>query len=197
MMDLSQASINTAGAYVRVNGYYPFSLGAQPYQGRLPVVRLGGHREGKETGWQCAVREVHEEIHLHIQPLTPQVTYFLPDGDQPQAELEAIPLEAGTGGDPAPCLVVAYHRQDQLLLSLMYLAQAQGNPRPFSEVKGLLLLREEEIHRICRSSITLEQYLHDGGKAIFEHDYDRSMLLEPFLQLRILSRILLAHNDPA
>jgi hypothetical protein len=79
---------------------------------------------------------------------------------------------------------------EQVHLSLMYLAQAEGIPTPSSEVKGLLLLREEDIHRLYRESVTLEQYLHWGGRAILNAKFDTSLFLEPFAQLRLLSRIL-------
>lgn len=43
---LQNAIVNTAGAYVCIDGYFLFTIGIRPYQGRIPVVRLGGHREG-------------------------------------------------------------------------------------------------------------------------------------------------------
>ena len=61
VIDLQKARINTAGAYVCIDGYYLFALGIRPYNGHIPIVRLGGHREGHETGWQCAVREAYKE----------------------------------------------------------------------------------------------------------------------------------------
>jgi hypothetical protein len=64
MMDLQNARINTAGAYVCIQGYYLFAIGIRPHNRHIPVVRLGGHREEHETGWQCAVREVYEEANL-------------------------------------------------------------------------------------------------------------------------------------
>ena len=75
MIDLQNTRINTAGAYVCIDGLYLFAIGIKPHNSHIPIVRLGGHREGQETGWQCAVREVYEEANLHIQPLVPQTTY--------------------------------------------------------------------------------------------------------------------------
>lgn len=54
--ELQLARINTAGAYVCIDGLYPFAIGIRPHNGQIPIVRLGGHREEHETGWQCAVR---------------------------------------------------------------------------------------------------------------------------------------------
>lgn len=54
--ELQLARINTAGAYVCIDGLYPFAIGIRPHYGQIPIVRLGGHREEHETGWQCAVR---------------------------------------------------------------------------------------------------------------------------------------------
>ena len=77
------------------------------------------------------------------------------------------------------------------MLSLMYLAQADRLPIPSSEVKGLLLLDKKDIHRLCREPITLGQYLKNGGKALLNYEYDRGLVLEPFIQLQLLSRMIL------
>lgn len=166
----------------------------QPYKGCIPVVRLGGHREGDETGWQCAFREVFEETHLEITPLASPITYLLPNGDIPEGDLEQIHWQGELAKDPNPFLVVVYQRENMELLSLMYLAQATDQPSPSSEVKGLLLLKEEEIHRLCHESITLGEYIGCGGTAFMDYEFDQNLYLEPFLQLRLLSRILMARR---
>ena len=189
MLDPNNAKLLTAGAYVTIDHLYPFQIGLKPHNGNYPVVRLGGHIEGNETGWQCAVREVYEEANLHIQSLTPPFT-FLSDGDHIETDLKGIQWPHETGQEPIPLLVVAYRREGKILLSLMYLAHAEGPPTPSSEIKGLLLLDREAIHRLCQESLTLEQYLRRGGKAILNDEFDLGLTLEPFAQLRLLSRIL-------
>lgn len=189
--DIQGARINTAGAYVCIDGLYPFVLGWRPNHGRIPVVRLGGHREEGESGWQCARRETYEEAGLKIKPLTPRRTY-LTDWDHSEAGLKEMRWEHQTGQEPLPLLAVTYHREGQTTLSLMYLAQANELPAPSSEVKGLLLLDEENIHRLCRERLTLEGYLSSGGKAILKGEFDHNLILEPFIQLRLLSQILMA-----
>ena len=189
MVDIQNATINTVGAYVCINGLYPFAIGIQPHNGRIPVVRLGGHREEHETGWQCAVREVYEEANLQIEPLLPQTTY-LSDWDHIETELQEIQWQHKIEQESIPILVVTYRGEDKMHLSLMYLAHAKGLPTPSSEVKGLLLLKKEEIHSLCQEPLTLEQYLSRGGKAILNAEFDTRLVLEPFAQLRLLSRIL-------
>ncbi len=190
MIDLHDVRINTAGAYVLAQGYYPFAIGEKLYQGRLPLIRLGGHREEAETGWQCAAREVYEEASLHITPLIPPATYLV-DGDRHlEADLQEIPWEHPDDLGIIPYLVAWYQREGKLLLSLMYLAQADRLPVPSSEVQGLLLLDEEKVHWLCRAPHTLAEYLTTGGKAILDGDFDQSLILEPFTQLRLLSRLL-------
>ncbi len=193
-IEIQKARISAAGAFICINGLYLFALGTQPYNGRTPVYRLGGHREGHETSWECAVREVYEETGLQISPLAPATTYLLPDGDHTDAELKRIRWQHETEQEHTPMLVVAYRREGEILLSLMYLAQTDGFPTPSSEVKGLLLLEREELYRLCQEPITLEQYLCNGGKALLNHDFDKSLILEPFTQPRLLSRILLANE---
>lgn len=189
MFDIQRARITTAGAYIRVNGLYLFTIGIEPHNGHIPVVRLGGHREENETGWQCAEREVFEEAHLRIEPLLPQTTYLI-DWDNIEAEPVEIRWQHVTQQEPVPLLVVTYQRDEKMTLSLMYLAHAEGIPIPSSEVKGLLLLDESDIHRLCQEPITLQAFLNNGCKAIMKDEFDTSLVLEPFVQLRLLSRIL-------
>jgi hypothetical protein len=77
----------------------------------------------------------------------------------------------------------------------MYLAQAEEIPTPSAEVKGLLLLEEAEIHRLCQIPMTLKQYLNSGGQAILRDKFDINLVLEPFAQLRLLSRILRVQRE--
>jgi 8-oxo-dGTP pyrophosphatase MutT (NUDIX family) len=191
MLDIQSAITNTAGAYVRINGLFVFAIGIKPFNGHIPVVRLGGHREGNETGWQCAVREVFEEANLQIKPFLPQATYLY-DWNKLEAEPEKIHWQHESEQEPAPFLIVRYYREGKMTLSLMYLAHAEGEPTPSSEVKGLLLLKETEIHRICQAPITLQQYLDFGGNVILKENFDMSLFLEPFAQLRLLSKLLSA-----
>jgi ADP-ribose pyrophosphatase YjhB (NUDIX family) len=194
MTDLQLAGINTAGAYVCIDGLYPFAIGIRPHNGKIPIVRLGGHREEHETGWQCAVREVYEETRLAIRPVTPQTTYLL-DWDDIDAQAQEIAWQHDIELEPVPLLVVTYCRENKTTLSLMYLAQAEGTPVPSSEVKGLLLLDPQEISRLCNEPQTLKGYLSRGGRAILKAEFDMHLFLEPFAQLRFLSRLLHVQSE--
>jgi ADP-ribose pyrophosphatase YjhB (NUDIX family) len=191
--EISNARINTAGAYVCLRGFYLFAIGIHPHHGNIPIVRLGGHREANETGWQCAVREVYEEANLHIQPLPPQRTYLSAE-DHLNTELQEIEWQNKFEQEPVPCLVVGHRQEREMILSLMYLAHAEEMPTPSSEVKGLLFLTREEIHGLCEKPQTLEGFLNSGGMAMMNAVFDKTLVLEPFLQLRLLSRIL--RKDP-
>jgi 8-oxo-dGTP pyrophosphatase MutT (NUDIX family) len=194
LIEIQNARINTAGAYVRINGYYLFAIGTKLHRGCIPIIRPGGHREEHETGWQCATRELYEEARLQIKPLLPQTTYFS-EWDQIDAEPQEIQWQCKTDQEPVPILVLAYRNESSIHLSLMYLAHANGLPQPSSEVKGLLLLKEEEIDHLCQEPVTLKQYLVKGGKAILNYEFDTSLVLEPFPQLRLLSRILSVQSE--
>ena len=193
MIDLQNTRINTAGAYVCIDGLYLFAIGIKPHNSHIPIVRLGGHREGQETGWQCALREVYEEANLHIQPLVPQTTY-VSNWDHKEIDLREVQWQNSIEQEPTPILVVTYCRQEGTHLSLMYLSHAEEIPRPSSEVRGLVFLKEEEIHRLCREPMTLEQYLRGGGRAILNAEFDTSLVLEPFAQLCLLSKILIMQS---
>jgi 8-oxo-dGTP pyrophosphatase MutT (NUDIX family) len=194
MLDIQNVRINTAGAYVCIEGFYVFAVGILPYKGRIPIVRLGGHREGNETGWQCAVREVYEEANIQIHPISPQTTH-LAEWDTRDSELQEIEWHPTSVQEPKPLLVVRYCGESDTHLSLMYLARAEGLPTPSSEVQGLVFLNRNDIHRLCTESITLEQYLDRGGKAMLNGGFDVRMDLEPFAQLRLLDKMLNVQSE--
>ena len=119
----------------------------------------------------------------------PTATY-LANGDDTEPQPQKI-IWAGEGHKECiPFLAVQYFRENQPILSLMYLAETGESPRPSSEVKGLLLMRERDIHQICEEQITLKQYLDEGGQAILDGPFDNNLLLYPFLQVRLLSWLL-------
>ena len=189
MIDIQNARVNTAGAYVTLDGMYIFAIGSKLHNNQIPVIRLGGHCEESETGWQCAEREALEEANLKIKPILPQATYIF-DWENLEKEPHYIEWRHENEQEHVPCLVIAYHREGNTTLSLMYFAYTNQTPSPSSEVKGLLLLQEDEIHRLCKEPTTLKQYLDGGGKAIMTDKFDTSLFLEPFAQLRLLSKLL-------
>jgi 8-oxo-dGTP pyrophosphatase MutT (NUDIX family) len=191
-----EARIATAGAYVLLDGYYPFVVGPKHTGDTLAVVRLGGHCEAGESAWRCAAREIYEEANLQVHPLPPPATYWL-DGAQADADIRirrgAWP--ADSANNPAPLFVASYQQAQGRQLSVMYLAHATGHPKPSAEVRGLLLLRPHDIHTIVQRPITLGQYLRAGGQAVLQDRLDEDRLLEPFLQLQALSRMLRIHQN--
>jgi len=191
VFDTHNAKINTAGAYIYVNGLYLFAIGIKPHNECIPVVRVGGHQEGCETAWECAQREALEETNLNIRPQFPESTYVY-DWDHVDNEPERIQWQPVICHEPAPFLVITHRRDKLTTLSIMYCAEAHGIPSPSSEVKGLVLLTEAEVHRQCQETVTLKEFLDTGGKAILNGNFDRNRVLEPFAQLRLLSRILTA-----
>jgi hypothetical protein len=187
-------SIDTAGAYVLVEDAYLFAIGPNHVGPTLAVFRLGGHRARDETGWACAAREVYEEAAVHIRPLSPPATYWS-DADHGITAVQAIPWSALDSSPVAPLLVVSARRGLSMHLSLMYLARAAERPTPSTEIRGLLLLRPDDVHRIAHQWLSLGAYLAAGGKAMLLDRLDEGAILEPFLQLRALSRLLQIHQN--
>ncbi len=146
MMDaLYQNQIITAGVYVQVSGCFPFQVGPSPSGKTLGVVRLGGHREGQETGWQCAVREAFEEAHLRLSPRPPPATYWVAATAETDFHQGPWPV---VSGEVAPIVVITH---PEGTLTPMYLGSSQDDPIPSTEAKGLLLLRPEHIQNSWRS----------------------------------------------
>jgi 8-oxo-dGTP pyrophosphatase MutT (NUDIX family) len=190
MMD-APYQILTAGAYVHVAGCFPFQVGPSPSGETLGVVRLGGHREGVETGWQCAAREAFEEAHLRLSPQQPPATYWVAAAD----ETAFLPGPWPLGADEVAPLVVITRPEGTL--TPMYLASSQDEPIPSTEAKGLLLRRPDHIHQLVKDSLTLGQYLADGGSARLRERLPRHLVLQPFLQLRLLHILLQRHPELA
>jgi 8-oxo-dGTP pyrophosphatase MutT (NUDIX family) len=200
-MDRSQAAlphdapVRTAGAYVSINGRYPFVIGPTPTGQRLAVVRLGGHRDAEETPWQCAAREVAEEAGVIIEPITPSIGYWLDRGRTPEQIQPDANRPARVAGAPAPVLIITTGSASELHAAVMYLAQTTGHPIPSGEVRGLLLLRPQDIQQMVHQPTTLRQYLDAGGQVLLRDTLDRDWLLEPFIQLRAFAQILALHPE--
>jgi len=191
MLNLKEAYYRTAGAFVSVQGLYPFVLGWKLYHGKIPVIRLGGEMEADETGWQTAQREAQEEAQLSLRPVAPQKTYLASIENQ-EIALQEMAWDEDRLPKPKPVFLVEHRIQGKSALSLMYLAQSAETPVPAAEVKGIVLLDWERIFQICQGAVTLGQYLDTGGQAIFRAQFDRNLVLEPFIQLRIFAHLLKA-----
>ncbi len=188
-LGLDKAHVGTAGAYVEIGGYYLFTVAPKSGGNTLAVIRLGGHCEASETGWQCAVRELYEEAHINIRPLKPPVTYWV-DRDRTDMELQRVMWSSDISGEVPPVLIGSNNPMPTCQLSLMYLAHTNESPNPSSEVRGLLMLKPNEVHKIAQETVTLGQYIRSGGRAILLDAFDEDKVLEPFFQLRAFSRIL-------
>ncbi len=192
-MNFESAYLKSAGAYVSIDGFYPFVIERKLHNGNIPVVQLGGHANPGETGWECAQREAFEEASIHIRPVKTEKTFWV------QAETTGLVLQEvrwDSEIDPAtrPCLVVTKSFEVDPSLSLMYLAQSGETPLPSNEVKGILLLDPDSIQEICQTSVTLDEYLKRGGRAILRQPFDQGRRLEPFIQLLILAEMMKTHK---
>jgi 8-oxo-dGTP pyrophosphatase MutT (NUDIX family) len=183
--------ISTAGVYVCVAGCFPFQVGLSPSGETLGVVRLGGHREEGETGWQCAVREAFEEAHLQVLARQPPATYWVTAADE--ATFQPGPWLV-TADEVAPFLAIA---NPDGTVTPMYLGVAEDEPIPSAEAKGLLLLRPDHIQQLVEDPLTLGQYLASGGSARFRERLPYHLVLEPFRQLRLLRTLLHLHPEVA
>jgi 8-oxo-dGTP pyrophosphatase MutT (NUDIX family) len=185
-------TVITAGIYVNAGGYFPFQVGPTKAADRLGVVRLGGHREGNESGWECATREALEEACLRVTLLHPPATYWI-EGTS-DAKLQPGGWISNAPDEVAPIVVT---KRDELAITPIYLGYSEDTPTPAGEVKALLLLQPREIHLLTSNTLTLGQYLDSGGKAIFRDILPHNILLEPYPHLRILDRLLQLHPEIA
>ena len=186
--------IATVGAYVMLDGRFPFVVGPTPQGDRLAVVRLGGHREAGEAPWDCAVREVREETGLIIRHVVPPCTYWYQHG-QDTDTLISDNWSPEQFGATAPILIIRGSGTQASRLTMMYLASATGVAAPLAETRGLLFLTPVEVCRLVQAPLTLDQYLLAGGYALLREALPTHLPLEPFLQLRLLAALLRRYPD--
>jgi hypothetical protein len=181
--------VQKAGAFVLTNKRMAFMMGPTVDQSALAIVRLGGHREGAETAWECAQREVFEESRMRITPLTPSMTFYCPNTNfDIGIELEPITKFHNTRFEPRPLIVG--HQNSVQSITPIFLATSDDEPVPSMETKALMFLTRKEVIRLCSESITLGEFQTLGGKVMLGQHIDRNLPLKPFGHLLMLSIIL-------
>lgn len=171
--------VRTSGAYTMYNGLFPFQVGPTRKGDKLGVVRLGGHQEKGESAQETAIREVFEESSMEIKLVSSPITFFKREWNDTATKIqskEGVAQILIKGSDPTAS-------------TAMYLACSNTAPVPSSETTGLLLLSREDISNICKQRITLEQFIEQGGKAMFSQKINFKLPLEPFPQLLFLAEL--------
>ncbi|QHW34724.1 hypothetical protein GZH47_30630 [Paenibacillus rhizovicinus] len=186
--------VQKAGAFVLSDRRMAFMMGPTEDQSALAIVRLGGHREGAETAWECAQREVLEESRMRITPIIPTMSFYCPNTTfdieirlEPIAEFHNVPIK------PRPLIVG--HQSPVQAVTPIFLASSDDEPVPSMETKALMLLTREDVIRLCPEIITLDEFKSSGGNVLFKQPLDGQLPLKPFGHLMMLSIILERYPD--
>jgi len=146
---------------------------------------------------------VYEQASLTIHPLPPPATYWYQVGQDYETLTPGPPppdLSSTTPGSPAPSeprvplLVVRGSGAQAHLLSVLFLASADGGAAPDTAARGVLLLSPDEIIRLTSPGITLDEYIHSGGYILLRDPLPGRLPLEPYLHVRLLAELL--HHHP-
>jgi hypothetical protein len=167
--------ITTAGVYLNINGLFAFAFGPNQNEGELGIVRFGGHIEEGESIVECALREVKEETDLEVELIRSPVTF---KADDQSTSLESVDVKM----DIQPVLITRNN--------VMFFARSNMEPRLSSETKGIILLSELELVKLCSNEIKYGQFKSWGGRSIVKNDYDDDFILRPFAQMRFLARLI-------
>ncbi|WP_340003673.1 hypothetical protein MHH52_16685 [Paenibacillus sp. FSL K6-0276] len=181
--------VQKAGAFVLTNKRMAFMMGPTVDQSELAIVRLGGHREGAETAWECAQREVLEESQMRITPLTPSMTFYCPN-TRFDIDIELEPIDKFQNASIEPRPLIVGHQNSVQSITPIFLASSDDEPVPSMETKALMLLTRKEVILLCSGTITLDEFQTLGGKVIFGQHIDGNLPFKPFGHLRMLSIIL-------
>ncbi len=181
--------MNTAGIYLRYKHYFAFAFGPNRHSGNLGIVRFGGHIEHGESPVQCAIREAKEETNRDVV-LLPSTRSFYLESTAGSSELILSPY---IQEEPL-------HEVDPILVSLhnvMFWARVFEEPELSGETKGIILLSDQEIMKLCEpdTSYTYREFQDWGGRSTTRRPYPEHLKLEPFIQLRFLAWLLKAHPD--
>lgn len=168
--------IKTVGVYLYIDGRFAFAFGPNQHEGKLGIARVGGHIEEGETVEQCARREVKEETNLEIDLLSAPVTY----------EMKSL--------DSEPSIIDCdlYHVRPIVRwgYNIMFFARAFAEPELSSETRGIILLTESEIVKLCKQETKYEQFIDWGGISSTAYEYSRDFILQPLGQMQFLARLI-------
>jgi hypothetical protein len=183
-----------AGAFVLTNKRMAFMMGPTVDQSALAIVRLGGHREGSETAWECAQREVIEESQMRITSLTPSMTFYCPN-TKFDIEIELEPLAKYKYPSIEPRPLIIGHQNSKHSITPIFLASSDDEPVPSMETKALIFLTRKDVICLCSETLTLNEFQNRGGKVLVSQHIDGDLPLRPFGHLIMLSMILEQYPD--
>ncbi|SDY53343.1 ADP-ribose pyrophosphatase YjhB, NUDIX family [Proteiniborus ethanoligenes] len=176
----------TAGAFVLYDYLFIFMVGPNK-EGDLGVVRFGGHRENDETIIECLKRELKEEASITITLANSPVTYHIEEWDE-----EPKLIERDLEEDIYPIIIKGTQNGP---LSVTYFAYSQEEPKPYFETHGILLLKLKDVELICKELITIDDFLKSEGKALFQKELRRDVILKPGVHLKWLSTLYKKNPD--
>ncbi|HUT74669.1 MAG TPA: NUDIX domain-containing protein [Armatimonadota bacterium] len=163
-----------AGIFTRLNdNRYMFCLNdaslAGSGGGRLELGRIGGRREHAETWGQCIQRELMEEVGCRATVESAAQCFY--------ADLDGHPSEIAVSTLPRPLLISRQPVSRDVIpegvyYNVVFWARLQGEPRPLSEIHGLVLLEEALLRLIMSAAFTVRRLQAAGVEIIPARELD-------------------------
>lgn len=188
MFDLSVLNgLETVGSFIVYKDTFAFVIGPDQTGERLGVMRLGGHIEGNESYLQALKREIKEEGSIGVKFISSPNTFYKRNwNDDNYSEVtDDIDL------DIKPLIIVG----DKTRSTAVFLSYAEEEPKPSSEIYGIIFLKENEIKRICSEKLKLKDLLEGGVRLIEQKNIDYDMEVYAGVHLTFLNKLMEDKND--
>lgn len=180
-------NLKTVGAYILYENTFAFVIGPDKSGEKLGIMRLGGHIEANESPLQALEREILEEGSIKVNLINSPSTYYKTNW----SDNYYYEINNNLNWDIKPLVI----RGDHSSSTAVFLSYAKEEPKPSSEVYGIIFLKENDIKEICSRKLHLRDFIASGGKLIQQKEINYDMEMYAGVHLEFLYRLIEDGNE--